>query len=55
MSSLFQQVMYQLGIKQVLIILNHKGHWKDFTRHLKMLRMYCVDKECQWDDGVHLP
>ena len=25
-SSLFQQVMYQLGIKQVLIIWNHKGH-----------------------------
>ena len=18
-----------------------------------MLRMYCVDKECQWDEGVH--
>ena len=19
-----------------------------------MLHMYCVDKECQWDEGVHL-
>ena len=36
MSGLFQQVMYQLGIKQVKSSAYHpesQGHWKDFTRH----------------------
>ena len=58
MSGLFQQVMYQLGIKQVKSSAYYpesQGALERFYQTLKnMLQMYCVDKECQWDEGIHL-
>ena len=58
MSGLFQQVMYQLSIKQFKSTAYHpqsQGALKRFHQTLKnMLWTYCVDKERQWDEGVHL-
>ena len=58
MSGLFQQVMYQLGIKQIKSSAYHpesQGALEIFHQTLKnMLCMYCVDEERQWDEGVHL-
>lgn len=58
MSGLFQQVMYQLGMKQYKSSAYHpesQGVLERFHQTLKnMLQMYCVDKEKQWDEGVHL-
>ena len=58
MSSLFQQAMYQLGIKQIKSSACHpksQAALERFYQILKsMLQMYCVDKERQWDEGIHL-
>ena len=58
MSGLFQLVMYQLSIKQFKSSAYHpelQGALERFHQTLKyMLWTYCVDKERQWDEGVHL-
>ena len=58
MSSLFQQVMYQLGIKQFKSSAYHpesQGVLERFHQTLKnMMRIYCLKEEKEWDEGVHL-
>ena len=57
-SGLFQQVIYVATSKQVKLSACHpesQGALERFHQILKnMLCMYCVDKECQWDERVHL-
>ena len=58
MSSLMQQVTYQLGIKQHKSSTYHpetQGALERFHQTLKnMIRMYCLQYEKQWDQGIHL-
>lgn len=58
MSGLFQQVMYQLGIKQFKSSAYHpesQGALERFHQTLKtMIRTYCLKEEKEWDEGVHL-
>ena len=57
-NGLFQQVMYHLGTKQVKSSAYHpesQGALERLHQTLKtMVRIYCVDKGHQWDEGVHL-
>ena len=58
MSEIFQQVMYELGIKQYKSSAYHpesKGALERFHQTLKnMIRSYCFDTEKDWDEGIHL-
>ena len=58
MSGIFQQVMYELGIKQYKSSAYHpesQGALERFHQTLKnMIRSYCFDIEKDWDEGVHL-
>lgn len=58
MSGLFQQVMYQLGIKQYKSSAYHpesQAALERFHQTMKnMMRTYCLDNEKDWDEGVHL-
>ena len=58
MSGLFQQVMYQLGIKQVRSSAYHpesQGALERFHQTLKnMMRTFCHEFEKDWDESVHL-
>ena len=58
MSGLFQQVMYELGIKQFRSSAYHpesQGALERFHQTLKnMIRMYCEETEKNWDEGIHL-
>ena len=58
MSGIFQQVMYELGIKQYKSSAYHpesQGALERFHQTLKnMIRTYCFDTEKNWDEGVHL-
>ena len=58
MSGLFQQVMYELGIKQFRSSAYHpesQGALERFHQTLKnMIRMYCQETEKNWDEGIHL-
>ena len=58
MSGIFQQVMYELGIKQYKSSAYHpqsQGALERFHQTLKnMIRSYCFDTEKDWDEGVHL-
>ena len=58
MSGLFQQVMYELGIKQYKSSAYHpesQGALERFHQTLKnMIRSYCFDTEKDWDEGIHL-
>jgi RNase H-like domain found in reverse transcriptase/Reverse transcriptase (RNA-dependent DNA polymerase)/Integrase zinc binding domain/Integrase core domain len=58
MSGLFQQVMYELGIKQYKSSAYHpesQGALERFHQTLKnMIRSYCFDSEKDWDEGIHL-
>ena len=58
MSGLFQQVMYELGIKQFRSSEYHPeshGALERFHQTLKnMIRMYCQETEKNWDEGIHL-
>ena len=57
-SGLFQQVMYELGIKQYTSSAYHpesQGALERFHQTLKnMIRMYCFDTQKDWDEGIHL-
>ena len=57
MSGLFQQVMHELNITQFKSSAYHpesQGALERFHQTLKnMIRMYCQDKEKDWDEGVH--
>lgn len=57
-SGLFQQVVYQLGIKQITSSAYHpesQGTLERFHSTLKtMIRTYCFENEKDWDEGVHL-
>ena len=58
MSGVFQQVMYELGIKQYKSSAYHQesqGALERFHQTLKnMIRSYCFDSEKDWDEGIHL-
>ena len=58
MSGIFQQVMYELGIKQYKSSAYHpesQGALERFHQTLKnMIRSYCFDTETDWDEGIHL-
>ena len=58
MAGVFQQVVYELGIKQIASSAYHpesQGALERFHATLKtMLRSYCQDNEKDWDEGVHL-
>lgn len=58
MSHLFQQVMFELGIKQYKSSAYHpesQGALERFHQTLKnMLRTYCLEYQKDWDEGVHL-
>ena len=57
-SGVFQQVMYELGIKQYRSSAYHpesQGALEIFHQILKnMIRSYCFDTEKDWDEGIHL-
>ncbi|KAI5617705.1 hypothetical protein C0J50_22774 [Silurus asotus] len=57
-SGLFQQVISQLGIKQITSSAHHpesQGALERFHSTLKtMIRTYCFENEKDWDEGVHL-
>ena len=57
-SGLFQQVVYELGAKQILSSAYHpesQGALERFHSTLKtMMRTCCYDYEKDWDEGVHL-
>eukprot|EP00066_Takifugu_rubripes_P025346 XP_011614612.1 PREDICTED: uncharacterized protein LOC105418111 [Takifugu rubripes] len=57
-SGLFQQVVYELGIKQITSSAYHpesQGSLERFHSTLKtMIRAYCFENEKDWDEGVHL-
>ena len=58
MSGIFQQVMYELGIKQYESSAYHpesQGALERFHQTLKnMIQSYCFNTEKDWDVGVHL-
>ncbi|MES9950010.1 MAG: RNase H-like domain-containing protein [Candidatus Thiodiazotropha sp.] len=58
MSGIFQQVMYELGIRQYRSSPYHpesQGALERFHQTLKtMIRSYCFDTEKDWDEGIHL-
>lgn len=58
MSKIFQQVMYQLGVKQFKSSAYHpesQGALERFHQSLKtMIKAYCVENEKDWDEGVPL-
>ena len=58
MSSIFQQVMHELGIKQYRSSAYHpesQSALERFHQTLKnMKRSYCYDTEKDWDEGIHL-
>ena len=57
-SGLFQQVLYELGIKQITSSAYHpesQGVLERFHSTLKvMMRMYCYENEKDWDEGIPL-
>ena len=58
MSGLFQQVVFQLGAKQIKSSAYHpqpQGALERFHSTLKnMFRTYCLDNEKDWDEGISL-
>ncbi|PWI46234.1 hypothetical protein CEE45_17880, partial [Candidatus Heimdallarchaeota archaeon B3_Heim] len=58
MSRTFQQVMYQLDIKQHTSSAYHpesQGALERFHQTLKtMMKTYCYDNHKDWDEGIHL-
>ena len=57
MSNLFQQVMYELGVKNDHSTAYHpqsQGALERFHQTLKsMLKKYCIQYSKDWDEGVH--
>ncbi|XP_033761567.1 uncharacterized protein LOC117343335 [Pecten maximus] len=58
MSTVFQQVLYQLGIQQFKSSAYHpesQGALERFHQTLKnMIRTYCLEYEKDWDTGIHM-
>ena len=58
MSGAFQEVMFQLGIKQMKSTAHHpqsQGALERFHQMLKnMLRAYCLQEKRKWDKGLPL-
>ena len=58
MSGVFQQVVYELGVKQIVSSAYHpesQGALERFHATLKtMMRTFCQENEKDWDEGVHL-
>ena len=58
MSGLFQQVIYQIGAKQIKSSAYHpesQGALERFHSTLKnMIRSYCFENEKDWDEGINL-
>ena len=56
MAGVFQQVLYQLGIKQNVSSVYHpesQGALERFHQALKtMLRAYCLEQHKDWDEGI---
>ena len=57
-SGLFQQVVYELDVKQILSSAYHpesQGALERFHSTMKeMIRTFCYDNQKDWDEGVHL-
>ena len=57
-STIFQQVMYELGIKQFRSTAYHPeslSALERFYQTLKnMIKAYCFDTEEEWDEGIYL-
>jgi hypothetical protein len=57
-SGLFQQVMSQMGIEQRLSSAYHpqsQGVLERYHQTVKsMMRAYCEEFQCDWDEGIHL-
>ena len=58
MSGIFQQVMYELGIKQLTSSACHlesQGALERFHQTLNsMIHSYCLDTDKAWDECIHL-
>ena len=58
MLGLFQQVVFQLGAKQIKSSVYHpesQGALERFHSTLKnMIRIYCLDNDRDWDEGISL-
>jgi hypothetical protein len=58
MSGLFQQVIYQIGAKQIKSSAYHpeyQGALERFHYILKTtIRSYCFENEKDWDEGINL-
>ena len=58
MSSLMQQVMHELGVKQLKSSAYHpesQGAIERFHQTLKnMIRSYCFEYKTEWDQGIHM-
>ena len=58
MSGIFQQVMYELGIKQLIYSAYHPESQcalERFNQALKnMIHSYCLDTEKDWNESIHL-
>ena len=58
MSRVFQQLIYRIGAKQIISSAYHpesQGALERFHSTLKtMIRIFCVENEKDWDEGVHL-
>ena len=58
MSGLFQQIIFQLGAKQIKSSAyqpESQGALERFQSTLKkMIRTYCLDNERNWDEGISL-
>ena len=58
MSGIFQEVMFQLGVKQMKLSAYHlqsQGALERFHQTLKsMLRAYCFQEKKDWDEGIPL-
>ena len=57
MSGLFQQVVFQLGVKQIKSSAYHpesQDALERFHSTLKNIRTYGLDNEKDWDEGISL-
>ncbi|XP_051888858.1 uncharacterized protein LOC127579869 isoform X2 [Pristis pectinata] len=58
MSKIFQQIVYELGAKQIVSSAYHpesQGALERFHSTLKnMLKTYCFENTKDWDEGIHL-
>ena len=54
MSRICQQVIYELGIKQLTFSAYHLKSQGALESLKNMIHSYCFDTEKDWDEGIHL-